>query len=994
MGKFRLIIIASTAALLVLFIVCQRTTSPYLDNYEGEYVLDAEWSAPRDTFFTLQPYFIDYESIGRDTFQTYSISTDPSGFIDASFFGQTMNDSQMTIIFTGAFNGSVVVTGVHPNSEETSVGLPVTVINPFAVEGAGDYSSGETVSLSISATDSLPLTARWFVDSIFAEEQSADGQFILKSDTVVSHSVFAVISDTLGHSVSTDTVTVAFQPSPPSVEFLQRTLDVPLGVETTLSVQSSNCDSIRWFVKGPGLSVTTTGTLKATFSNAGPDTVIATGINRYGTASSPDTLFVTVMTFTYSLNIEQFPDTIRARRWNSWKVQVTENGVPLTGPEVTYHWKMTPDSIWDSLATTGGGRELELYIGDSIPPFTLSVMGKIGGGDSTWRHQQRIVVRAFRPSCSFVTTDFNVPINQQVTLTIKAEDSNSDGGIAGVYYLSSDNQNPVSTNGELSWTMKFLTPGQKEIKCYVVDNEGFISDTATLGATVTASKPYFERPVLDTMVFINDSLTIVVNGLPGNTGDSIVGYHWDFGGDGVWDTATTNGTITIVYSASGIDTIKAGCRNQRGDSAETPAIISIVIDEGAPEINTVDATPVITWAGGEITLAVTASDTNGLINRIAVRINDLTDSIITVSPSAHINTAFSFTLSDPGKYLFAAAAIDDDNVKSPYVSIGDSVVVTKGEPVIHSFSPDSVWIMDSVGYTLSATDVNGTVAAYYVKWDDGLSFVEYADSIIEHAYATGGLKHLSFYVVDNDNISSDTLSDSVYVKPGKPLATLITPDSVWINDNVNYTLSASDPNDSIAQWAISWDTGLPYEMSADSIIAHSFGDPGPKNVKYFVVDNDGISSDTVSWEIYVKPGIPRVTSIRVSKPLDGIYIRDSLDFIFKGSDENDYIDSILISWGGDQPFDIRRKAIGDSIVCTDFQFARADSGARSILVRVKDPDGMTKDSSFAVTVLSGAPSVDSIKPVNDIWVRDITNYTIFAGDPNGTIDSIEVDWDN
>jgi hypothetical protein len=61
--------------------------------------------------------------------------------------------------------------------------------------------------------------------------------------------------------------------------------------------------------------------------------------------------------------------------------------------------------------------------------------------------------------------------------------------------------------------------------------------------------------------------------------------------------------------------------------------------------------------------------------------------------------------------------------------------------------------------------------------------------------------------------------------------------------------------------------------------------------------------------------------------------------------------------------------------------------------RVKDPDGLVRDSVLAITVLSGTPVIDSLRP-GTTWINDDSTYTIYARDNNGTIQKWFRDLDN
>ena len=89
-------------------------------------------------------------------------------------------------------------------------------------------------------------------------------------------------------------------------------------------------------------------------------------------------------------------------------------------------------------------------------------------------------------------------MSRDLQLSVRAGDSNDSGLIKDVFYRISDDDSAYSTGGVKKWSVRFLTPGKKVIKAWAVDNDGFISDTASIYVDVYADGPYFIRPLIDT----------------------------------------------------------------------------------------------------------------------------------------------------------------------------------------------------------------------------------------------------------------------------------------------------------------------------------------------------------------------------------------------------------------------------------------------------------------------------------------------------------------
>jgi len=159
-------------------------------------------------------------------------------------------------------------------------------------------------------------------------------------------------------------------------------------------------------------------------------------------------------------------------------------------------------------------------------------------------------------------------------------------------------------------------------------------------------------------------------------------------------------------------------------------------------------------------------------------------------------------------------------------------------------------------------------------------------------------------------------------------------------------------------------------------------------------DDDGWLSGTAALNVEVKAGAPRVASVAADTAWTQIYVRDQRRFIIKGSDPNNELDSIMVSWDGGTVFEAKKTA-GDSTVFVK-TFARADSGSRGMMVRVRDADGQTSDSTIGVTVKAGWPAVtwQGVDTTGDnIFVKDSRAYHVRASDANGIISRIYANWE-
>jgi hypothetical protein len=980
------------SAFLMFFTICQRVESPLLSDYNGYYSIEAQWISPQDTFPVLAPCTLMYIT-DKDTFASIDFQTEPGNRFDTSFLRETFNDSQMVVVFTAPFKGSVRLIGTRPNELKDTCTLPVIVKNQFRLSGETTAIAGSSVSVSISSVAGRALTVEWYAGNRFAARTEGKETLSLKCDTAGTLDVYAVVKDSLGNSINTDTMEILFLSRPPKASFPLKTLTVPAGQSFTFTVQKSDCDSLHWIIKQQNRKISTIDALTFTFTDPGIDTVILRGSNKYGMLSDPETLFVNISAFEYGLKpvAGKFPDTIMVGKWAKWEIEAVRGKKALKDTGISYFWNVIPDSIFDSIKTSISSNTLELFFNDSQPPFTILVSALVGT-DSTYSIQKSVYIRKFRPYCTFITGDTTISMSRDLQLSVRAGDSNDSGLIKDVFYRISDDGSTYSTGGAKKWTVRFLTPGRKVIKAWAVDNDGFVSDTASIYVDVNADGPYFVRPLIDTTIYIKDTVKILVPAVDEDGSSPVAEYFWDFDNDGVWDRITELGMLNLAFSDTGVNQIRAGCRGENGDTARIPAEVKITVIPGSPQVKSVSFSPKTVYVGDPVTVRVKAADSNGVVKQVAIGIDGVMDNVFQVKANQSIDTSFNIEISEIGKFAIKAAVIDEDGQKSEYVFASDSINVSSGVPVVESVKPDTCWIYDDTTYHITAFDVNGDISGYYIQWEEG-SFQYSEDSTFNHSFSTEGLKNVRVYVVDDEEQVSDTVTFSILVLSGKPSIKHSFPDSVWYMDTVQYELTGTDQNGLIKSFAISWEDGEPFEFKKSNLFSHSYLTPGMKEVKAFVLDDDSLSSDTLIHNVYVRLGLPSFKSIIMDRPDSEVYILDNIRFTVKGSDPNDFIDSIYLSTDGDTIFERKIKAISDSAVFPDIYFSKADSGSRELLFRIKDNDGLVKDTALTLTVKSGAPVIDSIVP-GSVWIGDTNSFTIYYTDKNGSVDTFAIDWNN
>jgi hypothetical protein len=371
------------------------------------------------------------------------------------------------------------------------------------------------------------------------------------------------------------------------------------------------------------------------------------------------------------------------------------------------------------------------------------------------------------------------------------------------------------------------------------------------------------------------------------------------------------------------------------------------------------------------------------------------------------DSIFTHAYTVAGVKIARIHVIDDDGFSSD--TIHDTIIVRKGVPVAIPVFRDSVWIFDTVTYTVRGTDpdTNGSVKLRAVSWDTGLPFESQTDTLFRHAYMAEGIKRLRVYVVDDNGISSDTVHASVYVRPGKPVITSFTIDTsahggMFVVDTNRYIVAAFDVNGTIRKVYISWNGD---EIAEDSIMrtgsavvdtfAHTWaiGDSGQSTIKYWCVDEDAITSSIAAINCFIRLARPVVDSVWMNVRPDSLYVRNTNTYYIKSHDQNNEIRKIFASWSGGAAAEdsLNNAGATDSVFTFSHRFTIADTGNRTLKFWTRDADGLLSNvKTMPVRVKLGAPhlwgdTADTVWVIVDSGVGRPYCIHINSIDSNGTI---------
>jgi hypothetical protein len=370
---------------------------------------------------------------------------------------------------------------------------------------------------------------------------------------------------------------------------------------------------------------------------------------------------------------------------------------------------------------------------------------------------------------------------------------------------------------------------------------------------------------------------------------------------------------------------------------------------------------------------------------------------------AYDTSSFTYKFLLSGIHKIRVFVVDANNITSDTTS--DSVLVKRGIPVIKSFTADSaVYIKEAMRFTVNAMDSAGSsIDSFYVSFDNGTTYRQSASASFDTVFATAGTRYVRAVVKNSRSFFSDTLKDSIAVHAGAPEVTSVIVDtatgSIYVFDNRKITVKAKDSHGRIDSIRISWGT-LPETKHAagdSAVFTHSFGisDTGLKSLSVRAINNAGIYADSI-YSIKVRLAKPLITGIVSDSAVTRIFVDDPVTFSVSVNDTNGTVDSISLD-NGNGTFGVYQKMTGTPYSFSR-TFLRSEAGARTIRAIVKDNDGLTSDTlSFTVNVRSGAPVIDSVRidtTGNNLFVKDVRSYKVYASDTNGAIRKIYASWNN
>jgi hypothetical protein len=590
-----------------------------------------------------------------------------------------------------------------------------------------------------------------------------------------------------------------------------------------------------------------------------------------------------------------------------------------------------------------------------------------------------VMVSAKKPYFVKSKIDTTIFINDSLRLSVPAKSDNPSAPIIA-YDWDFNNTNTwakTTATSQLDTTFTNAVTVIVRVRCRNVYST---SETALVTITVTDGKPVVNSVVPES--------TTIVNGEPVSIRVKATDYNGTCQKLAVRFTTSSTDSLITLKPLKVIDTLISLICRTKGKYAIAVAVIdndgkyseyttsdSITVVPFLPSI-----TPRETWINDSTLYIVSATgNKTGIIGRSVSWDNGST---WVTNP----DSIFRFAYTSAGKKYIKAVIKDKNGVVSD--TLRDCINVNEGRPGAGSFAINSsvatdttVWIRSNKNFTIRGTDVNGTIKQWAVKWETGQSYTVQNDSVFTYSFSAPGTYTLSYYVVDDDNVFSDTLQRAITVKDRKPSVLSITPDtsinSIYINDARKFTITWKDTVGVVDSLKIDNGSGVYgafYHVTGNSfnLDRHfTLQDSGSRTIRAMVKDTDGLVSDEKVLTFNVLIGRPIITALTIDTTAGSVFVKDARKYTISFNDMNGSIRKVYASLNGGLSWDsVTVNITGAGTESFEYNFDTLGFGSRTLRFRVRDEDTVFSASKdTAITVRLGAPLIYAQGLTKDtIWV--------------------------
>lgn len=419
----------------------------------------------------------------------------------------------------------------------------------------------------------------------------------------------------------------------------------------------------------------------------------------------------------------------------------------------------------------------------------------------------------------------------------------------------------------------------------------------------------------------NASQRVAINGTESSDPDGeIVEYVWRIDGKFV----ATAPEFTYVFEEAGRHDVSLTVTDDDGQT--TTGTIQVDVLPNSPPRVAIDYSPIAPNVSEAVSFTANVSDSEGEVERYRWWIDG---ELAATTPS------FSHTFETAGDHEIELNVTDNGGA---WNNTTITLEVGENRPPIAAidYQPSQPNVSEPVRFSANdSRDPNGQIESY--EWRIDGVVVSTAPSFT-HVFETGGQYLLTLRLTDDDG-GTTRESVTVAVIPNTPPQAAISfePPHPNINQPVNFTASASDPDGSIETtvWVVDGTV-----VSTARSVSVSFETPGEHQVTLRVTDDDG---ETVNVTETLAVNAPPTVSLESRNPTLGEPITLMADATDPDGEITGYV------WRIDD------QVVGRS---PSVEYTFEEAGSHQVEVEVTDDDGASARAVASVTVRTPTPTTD------------------------------------
>jgi len=684
------------------------------------------------------------------------------------------------------------------------------------------YNQGSSITISANATDANGTISKveFFAGSTkLGEDLTSPYSFTWNGAGPGNHSITAKATDNEGASTTSGAVSVSVNVANtnPTVNITSPANNATFQTGATVTITAAAADNggaiskVEFFNGTAKLGEALTSPYNFTWTNvpAGTFALTAKATDNQGATTTSGVVTISVTTANTAPAITITGPANNASFTAGASVALTANASDANG---------TVTKVEFFSGTTKLGEDLTSPYGFSWPnvpagTFTLTAKATDNQGATTTSAAVTITISVATvntaPVVSITGPANNASFTAGASVSLTANASDANGTVTKVEFFSGTTKLGEDLTSPYSFSWPNVPAGTFMLTAKATDNQGATTTSAAVTITIsvatvnTAPVVSITGPANNASFTAGASVTLTANASDAN--GTVTKVEFFNGATKLGEDLTSPYGFTWANVPAGTYSVTARATDNDGVASNSTAVtIVVAVANTPPVINITSPTNNAAYTtGASITIAATATDTNGSI--VKVEFFNGTSKL-----GEDVTSPFSITWTNApaGTHTLTAKATDNQNLMTTSASVAISVAELPGAPLVALTSPtNNASFQPETSITLSATasQANGSITKVEffngsTKLGEDLS----APYSIEWTNAPSGTLSLSAKATDTNNLTSTSavVVITVIAPNVPPVVNIVTPGNKAVinaNASVSITANATAPNGSVTK---------------------------------------------------------------------------------------------------------------------------------------------------------------------------------------------------